>query len=210
VVRPNRPGEWQLLVAASSKVASQSVAHAVGLSTLGLWTSATKLVCYIQQQQPTDSRKQTLTLSLVVWCRCAVDALQRTAPHARIVIYVRDGVTAEQLVKQADSTFNVKLRGPIEVGSCVLRAGTSIICLTAHLNNTPAGNPEQAPAPPNAGLRTAAAPQGQAVLHRQRFQTKAVAAMTAGLDAAVQHNAVAHQANGPSALAASSGPAVPH
>lgn len=209
MVRPNRLEEWQLLVAASSKVASQSVAHAVGLSKLGLWTSATKLVCYCQQQQPTDSRKHTLALSLVMWCRCAVDALQRTAPHARIVIYVRDGVTAEQLVQQADSTFNVKLRGPIEVGSCVLRAGTSITCLTAY-QHYPSWQPGQAPAPPNAGLRTKAAPQGQAVLHRQRFRTKAVAAMTAGVDAAVQHNAASHQANGPPALAASSGPAVPH
>jgi hypothetical protein len=44
-----------------------------------------------------------------------VDALQQTAPRARIVIYVREGVTAEQLVQDADSRFNVKLRRPIEV-----------------------------------------------------------------------------------------------
>lgn len=49
----------------------------------------------------------------VLWC--AVDALQQTAPRARVVIYVREGVTAEQLVQDADSRFNVKLRRPIEV-----------------------------------------------------------------------------------------------
>lgn len=48
-------------------------------------------------------------------CRCAVDALQRTAPHAKIVIYVREGVTAAQLVQEADSRFNVQLKRPIEV-----------------------------------------------------------------------------------------------
>jgi hypothetical protein len=50
-------------------------------------------------------------------CRCAVDALQQAAPHVRIVIYVREGVTAAQLVQEASSRFNVKLRRSIEV-SC--------------------------------------------------------------------------------------------
>lgn len=44
-----------------------------------------------------------------------MDALQRTAPRARIVIYVREGVTAAQLVQEALSRFNVQLKGPIEV-----------------------------------------------------------------------------------------------
>jgi hypothetical protein len=44
-----------------------------------------------------------------------VDALQRTSPNAKIVIYVREGVTAAQLVQEADSRFNVKLNRPIEV-----------------------------------------------------------------------------------------------
>lgn len=51
-----------------------------------------------------------------------MDALQQTAPRTRIVIYVRDGVTAEQLVREADDRFNVKLRGPIEVRCCCLLA----------------------------------------------------------------------------------------
>lgn len=46
-----------------------------------------------------------------------MDALQHAAPHIRVVIYVREGVTAEQLVQEADSRFNVRLRGPIEVSS---------------------------------------------------------------------------------------------
>jgi hypothetical protein len=50
-------------------------------------------------------------------CRCAVDALQHAEPHVRILIYVRAGVTAEQLVQDASSRFNVKLRRPIEVGA---------------------------------------------------------------------------------------------
>lgn len=49
----------------------------------------------------------------VLWC--AVDALQHAAPHVRILIYARQGVTAEQLVQDASSRFNVKLRRPIEV-----------------------------------------------------------------------------------------------
>jgi len=44
-----------------------------------------------------------------------VDALQHAAPHVRILIYARQGVTAEQLVQDASSRFNVKLRRPIEV-----------------------------------------------------------------------------------------------
>eukprot|EP00882_Tetradesmus_deserticola_P025172 GHRQ01027634.1.p1 GENE.GHRQ01027634.1~~GHRQ01027634.1.p1 ORF type:complete len:139 (+),score=20.69 GHRQ01027634.1:271-687(+) len=51
----------------------------------------------------------------VLWC--AVDALQHAEPHLRILIYVRHGVTAEQLVQDASSRFNVKLRRPIEVGA---------------------------------------------------------------------------------------------
>jgi hypothetical protein len=55
---------------------------------------------------------------LCCWsCRCAVDALQHAQPHLRIVIYARHGVTAEQLVQDASSRFNVKLRRPIEVGT---------------------------------------------------------------------------------------------
>lgn len=44
-----------------------------------------------------------------------MDALQHATPHVRVVIYVREGVTAEQLVQAAHSTFNVNLKGPIEV-----------------------------------------------------------------------------------------------
>lgn len=44
-----------------------------------------------------------------------MDALQRTSPNAKIVVYVREGVTAAQLVQEADSRFNVKLKRPIEV-----------------------------------------------------------------------------------------------
>jgi hypothetical protein len=44
-----------------------------------------------------------------------VDALQHAEPHVRILIYARQGVTAEQLVQDASSRFNVKLRRPIEV-----------------------------------------------------------------------------------------------
>lgn len=44
-----------------------------------------------------------------------MDALQQAAPHVRIVIYAREGVTAEQLVEEANNRFNVRLRGPIEV-----------------------------------------------------------------------------------------------
>ncbi|KAF6262956.1 hypothetical protein COO60DRAFT_1699075 [Scenedesmus sp. NREL 46B-D3] len=49
----------------------------------------------------------------VLWC--AVDALQHAQPHLRILVYARQGVTAEQLVQDASSRFNVKLRRPIEV-----------------------------------------------------------------------------------------------
>lgn len=49
----------------------------------------------------------------VLWC--AVDALQHAAPHVRVLIYVREGVSAEQLAADASSRFNVRLRRAVEV-----------------------------------------------------------------------------------------------
>ena len=60
-------------------------------------------------------------------CRCAIDALQHAAPHVKVVIYVREGVTVEQLVHDADSRFNVKLRGPIEVRTFCAIYGESVL-----------------------------------------------------------------------------------
>lgn len=64
-----------------------------------------------------DMTWAALTVCVCV-CRCAVDAVQHAAPHVRVVIYAREGVTAAQLVQDASNRFNVKLRGPIEVRSC--------------------------------------------------------------------------------------------
>lgn len=80
----------------------------------------------------------------LVACRCAVDALQQAAPHATIVIYVREGVTAEQLVQEADSRFNVRLRRPIQVrcvccGFCTQQAAAAAAAATpaAHADGLP-------------------------------------------------------------------------
>eukprot|EP00775_Hariotina_reticulata_P005441 gene5440-5674_t len=51
----------------------------------------------------------------VLWC--AVDAIQQAAPHVRIIIYARAGVTADQLVQDAAARFNVHLQKPVEVVS---------------------------------------------------------------------------------------------
>eukprot|EP00878_Enallax_costatus_P026049 GHUV01027925.1.p1 GENE.GHUV01027925.1~~GHUV01027925.1.p1 ORF type:complete len:155 (+),score=30.19 GHUV01027925.1:505-969(+) len=59
-------------------------------------------------------------------CRCAVDAVQHAAPHVRVIIYARQGVTAEQLVLDASSRFNVRLRNPIEVGAVELQLAEDI------------------------------------------------------------------------------------
>ena len=48
-------------------------------------------------------------------CRCAVKAVQEAAPSAQVFIYVRNGVTAEQLVADASARFNIKIPKPIRV-----------------------------------------------------------------------------------------------
>eukprot|EP00879_Flechtneria_rotunda_P003773 GHRR01004012.1.p1 GENE.GHRR01004012.1~~GHRR01004012.1.p1 ORF type:complete len:487 (+),score=120.70 GHRR01004012.1:258-1718(+) len=49
----------------------------------------------------------------VLWC--AINAVQHAAPHAKIYVYTREGVTAEQLLQDASSRFNVKLTQPIQL-----------------------------------------------------------------------------------------------
>lgn len=49
----------------------------------------------------------------VLWC--AVRAIQSTSPHARIFIYVRQGVTPDALAQDALSRFGIKLERPVEV-----------------------------------------------------------------------------------------------
>jgi tripartite-type tricarboxylate transporter receptor subunit TctC len=47
-----------------------------------------------------------------------VDAVQQqVAPHVRIIIYARAGVTADQLVRDAAARFNIHLQKPVEVSS---------------------------------------------------------------------------------------------
>lgn len=48
-------------------------------------------------------------------CRCAIDALQQAAPGMRMLVYVHEGVSAAELVQDAQERFNVRLRRPIEV-----------------------------------------------------------------------------------------------
>lgn len=65
--------------------------------------------------QTTSKRQTTDWLTCVCISRCAVDAVQHAAPHMHVVIYARQGVTAEQLMQDANSRFNVRLKRPIEV-----------------------------------------------------------------------------------------------
>ncbi|GAX84154.1 hypothetical protein CEUSTIGMA_g11577.t1 [Chlamydomonas eustigma] len=49
----------------------------------------------------------------VLWC--AVKALQEQTPHVKVAIYVREGVSSEQLVKEASHRFNISLSNDITV-----------------------------------------------------------------------------------------------
>ncbi|GIL65630.1 hypothetical protein Vafri_19214 [Volvox africanus] len=49
----------------------------------------------------------------VLWC--AVKAVQVACPKAQVAIYVREGVTAEHLVRDARSRFNIDIEKPIQV-----------------------------------------------------------------------------------------------
>lgn len=49
-----------------------------------------------------------------MYCRCAVKAAQ-DASDASVIIYVREGVSAEQLVEDAQARFNIHLGKPIQV-----------------------------------------------------------------------------------------------
>ncbi|GLC39586.1 hypothetical protein PLESTB_000810100 [Pleodorina starrii] len=49
----------------------------------------------------------------VLWC--AVKAVQDASPTSQVAIYVREGVTAEQLVADAMSRFNIRIEKPIQV-----------------------------------------------------------------------------------------------
>ncbi|MEW5302545.1 MAG: hypothetical protein WDW36_005320 [Sanguina aurantia] len=47
--------------------------------------------------------------------RCAVKAVQEAYPACKVLIYAREGVTEEQLVKEAKDRFNVHIEQPFQV-----------------------------------------------------------------------------------------------